>query len=441
MFDKIFGLFPVLPKPEEEAASVRKREAIKRTAYYEGEQESYLQELVAAKFAEPEKLTLSTYNIVKKVVNNLAVSYIRQPKRELVEATDADRQAWQEIFDSTSLASKMSKASRMVKLHKTIMLRPVWRGRMELDILTPDILDVETGDTPQDIKAVIVTNYCDDAEKVTYERVTADTVTILDYTGGEVSTEPNPFGVIPFLPVWDDENTTSHFFLQQDGDLISNQDAINLLLTAHNHTIEMQGFAVGYIKSDSAMESLTLGAGKFVQLPVSGEVGFAAPDAPIKEVGDAIDARLVRIAQTYGLDGSVFSLNHQRESGKAITAGSFELIEMRHRDVETFRQCERRLFDLFRIVWNTYSPSRRIGDKAALRTDFHDIPERMSLEGRIDACISLMDRGIYSHVDVIRQMNPDLKSREEAIERLKQVQAENAMFDGKPSLADDAPTQ
>ena len=48
---------------------------------------------------------------------------------------------------------KLKMAIPNTNLLKTILLQPVWRsGHVDMDILTGNILDVETGETPEDLK-------------------------------------------------------------------------------------------------------------------------------------------------------------------------------------------------------------------------------------------------------------------------------------------------
>ena len=107
-------------------------------------------------FSEPERLSPCFVNICRKIINNLSMVYCEDAARE-VEGTTTDHKIFTEISESTALSMKMKTASRYTKLLKTVLIRPVWRNdAMDLDILTGDILDVQTGDTPENLESILV---------------------------------------------------------------------------------------------------------------------------------------------------------------------------------------------------------------------------------------------------------------------------------------------
>ncbi|MBG0789852.1 MAG: hypothetical protein H0S80_05065 [Desulfovibrionaceae bacterium] len=385
-----------------------------------------------ARFAKPEKLKPLFVNMVKKIVKIKATSYLEPPKRELMDAEGRDRDILAEILEGSALNSKMKMTSRLVKLLKTVMVRPVWRnGRLDLDVLTPDLLDVETGNCPEDVKSVMVTHYVPEKKEVWYERVTPSTMKTLDYRGRVLSEQRNPYGVIPFIPMWD-EPPVDQFFIESGDDLIVAQDALNVLLTSLVYTNEMQGYAVGYVKSDNPESEIVVGPGVMAELEKDGEIGFVSPNAPIGEVRKSVEFVLKQTAIANGLSASSLSTDPTKETGISRVVGNRELMEQRADEIELFRVYERRLFDVMRLVWNHHNPSRKLSTKARLKVDFADLKESSSLTEQIAAWESLLSMGVISEVDIIMERNPDLKTREEAAEFLGKVQAERGQLVGVP---------
>jgi hypothetical protein len=227
----------------------RKNEALRRLEYYHDQQLNYLRARLAKHFADPSKLSPLFINVVRKITNNLARVYIDPPKREIQSGSIQDIEIFQEISASTSLPRKLKVASRYTKLLKTIMLRPVWRNdKMDLDILTPDILDVECGDTPEEILSVKVTNFPDSGklEDLTFSLWTPEQFQTLNYRGNVIDTQPNPYQVLPFIPCWD-RTPTREFFQMGGDDLIAAQDAINERITDLLYVLRLQGFGQGFI--------------------------------------------------------------------------------------------------------------------------------------------------------------------------------------------------
>ena len=405
----------------------RKRDAAKRLDFYHDGQLEHLQEVLALKFAEPAKLTHCFVNIVKKVVDLKARVYADEPKRS-VDGTEADKALFAEIAEQAALSIKMKTASRYVKLCKTCLARPVWRnGRLDLDILTPDILDVTTGESPEDIQAVLVTHYPDNgkSEEVTYALWTLETWQRLDYRGNQTDGGPNPHGVLPFVPLWDRAPTDS-FWIAGGEDLIVMQEAVNKALVDLLHTLEFQGFGLGWIRGAEGGGILDTGPGKIIELPKEGELGIAAPQAPIDEVVGAIDRLMKWCAVSNGLPGSSMSVDPTDESGVSKIVGNVELEESRRDDIALWRMYERRVFATIRAVWNFHNSGRKLSDAATLAVDFADPKPDTSEKDQAATWELLLSMGLISPVDAVMERNPDLATREDALAYLIQVRDETA---------------
>lgn len=411
------------------ATQARKDEASKRLSMYHDNQLEYIEQDLIKSFAFPEKLKPVCLNIVKKIINNLSMVYIDAPKRT-VDGSETDKDIFTEIMSSTGLNLKMKLANRYAKLLKTILIRPVWRkGKMDIDILTPDVLDVEWGDTPEDIESVMITHFPESGKstEVTYTLWTTETIQTLDYRGNVIASEDNPYSVLPFIPIWD-RMPTSDFWLEGGDDLISLQEAINERLTDLNYVIRMQGFGQAYVKGISQQGDFRLGPGSVTVLPSDGEMGFCSTHAPITDILEAIDFICKQAAITNGLSASIMSTQPTDESGVSKIVGNRELEELRRDDIELFRRYEAQLFDLFKIIWNTHSPNRKISDAATLQIDFYDPKPQTSPKDQASTWELQLEMGIISAVDIALERNPDLKTREDALAYLLQLQEETRIL-------------
>ena len=415
----------------------RKNDAVKRVDYYRSEQDQYTMEAMASWMAEPEKLRPLQINIVRKIVNQLAMVYFKPAKRT-INGTERDQELFNDIQKQATLDMTLKQASKYTKLLKTTLLRPVWRnGTLEIDLLTPDIVDVVSGDSPRDLTKVMVTNWPDTgkAEDVTYSLWTPETFQRLDWRGNAIESQPNPYGTLPFVPCWDSLPVDS-FWVQGGKDLISAQDAINEKLTDLMYIIRQQGFGVGWIKSGDhgptgmgALDTVQASPGSFVVLPTdpNAEIGFASPEAPIKEVWETIEAIIQQTAIANGLSAHSVTAKVNDESGVSKIVSNQELMEKRQDDIELWRRYETRLFDLIRTVWNVHNPGKRISDSAKLNVDFAEIQEPSREIEQSEKWQTLIDAGQASPVDWCMARNPDF-SREQAVEYLKQVKNEGQEF-------------
>ena len=418
-------------KAMHEAESRRKDEAGRMLDYYNDGQLEHVLEDIRRRYPNPDKLYPVSLNVVKKIIRNLAMVYQKDSVRSL-DGSDVDKAILTEIETTSALPVKMKQANRLSKLLGTVLLRPVWRGgRMDIDILTPDVLDVDTGDTPEDLRAVQVTHYSPvgDANELSFTLWTPEMVRTLDANGHLLFEEENPYGILPFVPCWG-QPVTDFFWQRGARDLIIVQDAINRLLTILGYVIDFQGFSTGFVKgADQELRNggLTLGPGTLVCLPENGEMGFAAPNAPVDQILSAVGYLMKQAAVTNGLSASTIATEATDESGVARIVGNRELEEMRADDIALFAEYERRLFEVFRIVWNAHNPGRRLGESAVFHVNFYDPKPTMTAGEQVQVWEKLMGLGLLSPVDVMLERDPDL-TRDEAKARLLQVRDEMREF-------------
>jgi hypothetical protein len=410
------------------SASARKQETAKRLNFYHGMQLERLEEQMVGLFSEPEKMVKTYLNITRKVVNNLAQIY-RTPPVRTIEGTERDQGTFNELADTCALDVKMKQASRYCKLLKTILLRPVWRNnKIDLDILTGNILDVQTGDSPEMLEAVLVTDYgqSDKVEDVTYRLWTPETWQKLDYRGHVIKSDRNPYEIIPFLPVFDYPPVSSSFWLPGNDDLTALQEAINLKLTDLTYLISQQSFGVGFIKGSTGGSQLRVDPGCLVELPENGEIGFRSQEAKITEVLEAIQKLVTWTCVANGLSAAHMSTDPQIQSGVSKAWDSKELNEMRADDAALWRSYEKGLFNLMRLVWNVHNPAQKLSDAAFLKIDFADSEKQvLSVKDQAQADDLQMAQGVISPVDIALRDNPDFQGdREKALAHLLTIKQE-----------------
>lgn len=415
----------------QESNDKRKSEAGKMLDYYNGCQLDYILEDIQKRFPDRKDIFPVGLNIVKKIIRNLAMVYLRDAVRS-VSGSKQDAAILSEIETSAAMAVKMKLANQYSKLLGTVLAWPNWRnGHMELDILTPDILDVETDLSPEDLKAVQITRYdpTGDMQEMLFSLWTPETVTQMDANGRIKSEEKNPYGILPFVPIWG-APVTDIFWQRGARDLVMAQDEINRLLTSLGHIIDFQGFSIGCVKGVEIKKNddkPKVGPGCMMFIPKEGDFKFAAPDAPVDQILATIDSLIKWAAITSGLPASAVSADTQEMSGISRLVANAELEEMRRDDIALFAQYERKLFDVYRIVWNVHNPGRQISNEAEFSINFADPRPYIDPRDQIRVWQELMSLGLYSPVDVMQEIDPDL-SREQAIKRLLRVQSDNADY-------------
>jgi len=410
------------------ANSARKLEAAKKLNFYFDEQRDRLDEQLNELFSEPEKMVQLSLNIVKKIVDNLSQVYFSPPIRTLEDGTEKDEAIYKEILELSAFDTKMKQGQRLTKLCGTILIRPVWRNdAISLDVLTGNILDVETGDSPEILKRVLITDYgsSDRIEDVQYSLWTPEFFQRLDYRGNILEEEPNPYNILPFLPCFAYPPPSSSFWLSSMESLISIQESINLKITDLLYLIQQQSYGVGYIKGNTGGGSLKVDPGSLVELQENGEIGFRSQEAEIDKVVNAIDKLIKWAAVSYGLSAATMSTDPSQQSGISKAWDNKELSEMRADDVALWRTYEKQLFDIVRIVHNTHS-NKKLSEKANLRIDFADpTKQSMTAKEQAEADELKITQGVLSSVDVLLRENPDFQNdREKALAHLLTLREE-----------------
>ena len=419
----------------EKESRERKDNSIKRLSYYHDEQESYIIEMLEKHHADPGAFSPVFFNVCKKIINQLAMVYMADATRELADATDRDKVIFNQIVESSNLNLKMKTASRYTQLLKTIMLRPIWRqGKMDLDILTPDILDIEYGDSPEILKRVMVTHYPQSGESkdIEYSMWTDETYKRLDYNGNTITSEPNPYNTITFIPIWDAFPATGGFWLPGGEDLVSVQSTINAKLTDLMLVLEYQGFGVPVAKGLPMGGRLEIGFNTAIEIEnPEGSFTFEKTNSPIQAILNSIQFLASNLALSNGLSAASMSTKPTQESGLSRISGSAELTELRKDQISLFGRYERQLFNMFRLVWNVHNPTKKISDTARLKIDFFDPRPVMSPDKQAELWQAELAMGTLSRTDILMLKNPDL-SKEDAIQKLAEIQAENKTFNTSP---------
>lgn len=428
LMEKIFG------KAQFQGNIDRKAEAVKRNDYYAAEFFDYTYESIAKWASDPDKLPVMSLGIVRKIINNLAMVYIEAAKRS-INGSKKDQELFDNIAKECLIDAVMKQASRYTKLHKTCLLRIVWRNdQIDLDLLTPDILDVSVGDSPRDLKKVLITHEPESgkAEDIEYSLWTPETWSRLDWQCNVIEGQDNPYKVLPFVPLWDGLPLES-FWIKGGQDLSLAQDQINEKLSDLCYVIRSQGFGTGWIKSVNhggqglaPVDSIQVDPGNLIQLPNDPDagIGYESPNAPILETWQVIEAIIKQVAVSHSLSAHSLTSTPTEESGKARIVANKELMEQRQDDLLLWRRYEGQLFDLIRLVNNTHS-KQKISESAEFTVDFADLKD---VSEEIDSASKwqlLIDAGQASPIDWAISRNPDL-SREQAKEYLATVREENA---------------
>jgi len=233
----------------------------------------------------------------------------------------------------------------------------------------------------------------------------------------------NPYGVLPFVPLFD-TLPDDEFFLPGGDDLIEAQEAINVALSNLWRAVELQAHGQAWATGVPAGEALNVGPDLAITLPDGGMFGYAAPNAPIGDILEAIQFAMRQIAATNDLSADVFDLDRNSESGAAKHVEQIDLREARQDDIALWRTYETRLFELLKVVVNTHQPGT-IPANATLRVDFGEMQENLTETERLTNARTKLDIAVWSPVDALLAENPgQFVTRADALAELTRRKAE-----------------
>jgi len=443
----------------------RRQRMQKRLDYYFGDKQvEYLDNVLSEQFIYPDRLKLQKEisNITEMIINEAAVLYNEEPYRELIAADEKyniekDSEIYSKLIDESKINSVMKTAQRLTKLCKTVLVRPAWRDEhIEYDIYTPNMFDVLQDPTNRTKAMAIVYSSTFDFELLQ----TAETMLnedsfqtekavffywslnehfiftasfnsakqkwIAELMSQEGNPENiNPYGVLPFV-VLRDGITVDSFFLQGGDELINTNEISNVKLTEKNNLTKMQSFSIPVRKGAQNAGSFILDPSMTIDLPPDDDLAkgsdfkFVSPDPKIKDVSDDIDSRIRRIAIKYNLNPERFSSSAQKSSADALQLRAFDQAKQIKADKPDWRGFEKELFGITRIVQNYHEGSNKINETVELFIDYQDVEVPMTAAERDNHNLMMVENDIMSRAEWIMDENPDIRSIDEALRRLKE---------------------
>jgi hypothetical protein len=414
----------------------RKENAETRLRFYHDKQIDDLYDQIKKRWSSPDDFRLFFINVVRKVTDRRAMVYAGTPYRTFEGMRQEDGET---LYRAMNANIVMKKANRLTKLCKTTALKVGWHNdHPMLDVVTPNVLDAVHDGYPEEPIELIVTKPGIREQDTTYADWTATTYRLFDYRGQPMTISGNangvnPYGILPFVPVFD-RNPDDEFFLSGGDDLIEAQRAVNVALANLWRAIELQSHGQAWASGLPAGDVVRAGPDRTIALPADGKFDFAAPNTPIEGVLKAIEFMVKQTAVANDLAANVFEIDPAAESGAAKLVENLDLMEARADDIELWRQYEGLLFEVVKRVANTHKPNS-IPEQATINIDFGELSQGTDENTLLDTYKKRIDLGIWSPVDALMADNPDIRTREDAMIILKDRAAEAAELSpyGDPS--------
>jgi hypothetical protein len=452
----------ITAKNEYDNNKLRIKQQEKLYAYYQGNSAELRQYLTSAlsltySNADIEEMQLNFINLTKKMVNQIAVLYKKQPDRYLADESGNKNEDWTNYYLyilPDDIENKDKTANRFGHLFGTSLTQVYFDNGIKYRVHPSQNLDVAVDDEDtQKIKAVKYDKYYGrELYTIIY---TDENYFKLDQNGNATKIENNEgnenfFGVVPF----------ARFMTEQSEDLwgegmtdaVNVNEQINFLLTKlinRDIVLGTEGVTVAVncgLKTkrtnndgttSTELAQVRVGAKHPITIEnaktdeVSPSVTHTAFTPHIQEIKDAIDWYIKLIALTKGLNPNSFLADVQATSGYSKIVDSLEQLEFREDYLASGRLYEQERFDITKAVNNYYATTTEgiaaglkvIPDGLYLVTDFAEIEiPKTSQEIRDDRTFEL-ENNLSTPVKWLMKDNPDL-TKEEAEKQLQ----ENKMY-------------
>jgi len=390
--------------------------------YYKGRSLPYTMDYFDSSLFE--KVPSANVNVTKRIIDRVSLVYMKPPKR-IYSKEDTPL-----MFHHKD--SKLQRAERMCNLLDAVLIKPCMRynDKNEMHIEYDIIFDYEPifGEDPLKPEAIVYPI----ASKDTVLDNTPELWVYWDkehtYTfdnNGKIYTDEmnpdmiNPYGVLPFVECWrDGKPESSYLDTDASSDLIQTNTLINVAETNKNANIMFQSF--GYIYVNGSMiekDDLEVGPDKISFLGADGTMSLVTPPNTVESITGAVSTAYKMLAQNYHIDIS-FVEGTTAQSGVAIKLRNQELTDNRISDVIKWREVEKQLFELERLMI-AIDMGKDAGELEKI--DFEESMEVLSDDEQRAKWDWELSKGLIDEADILMQKDPDrFDTREVAQEYLQE---------------------
>ena len=390
--------------------------------YYKGRSLPYTMDYFDSSLFE--KVPSANVNVTKRIIDRVSLVYMKPPKR-IYSKEDTPL-----MFHHKD--SKLQRAERMCNLLDAVLIKPCMRynDKNEMQIEYDIIFDYEPifGEDPLKPEAIVYPiagkdTVLDDTPQLWVYWDKEHTYTFDN--NGKIYTDEmnpdmiNPYGVLPFVECWrDGKPESSYLDTDASSDLIQTNTLINVAETNKNANIMFQSF--GYIYVNGSMiekDDLEVGPDKISFLGADGTMSLVTPPNTVESITGAVSTAYKMLAQNYHIDIS-FVEGTTAQSGVAIKLRNQELTDSRISDVIKWREVERQLFELERLMI-AVDFGKDAGELEKI--DFEESMEVLSDDEQRAKWDWELSKGLIDEADILMQKDPDrFDTREVAQEYLQE---------------------
>lgn len=405
----------IIQEIEGQENQARKEKEQKKFDIYNNNQSKYILDALTKEFSREvvkNMRTVTSINLTKRCVDELASIYKKEPQRVFLEASEQEQEQLEMLYKKSKANHKLKQANKLFKLHDQCALHIIpFQGKIDVMVLNPSQYDVIPDEkNPEEAYAYVVSSFdrynvdvqlseVQDLQRDTragdrrlnqnftnesiadvddykaskrfhfwtkeFHFVTNDKGQIINPQTNNVSSEIdstfliNPIGMLPFIDI--SINKNFQFFVRSSSDFAQFCVELGVLLSDTSNINRLQGYAQAVMSAAEKPEHLEVGPllTLFLQLDpnrpeLKPSFEFVSPSPNINSSIDLINLFINLFLSSKQLDSKTVSgsqINQSFSSGVEKFLAMVEKFEASQDDYDMFYDVEESLFKMFR-EWN-----------------------------------------------------------------------------------------
>lgn len=379
-------------------------------------------------------------NFLQKIINKSSVVYMANPDRKSKDKNLKDDKLIDLFSEPLMINQKFKWANRLFKLMKHTAIEPfVDRyGIPRMRALPAQSYTLYSDDEVQPEKMTAFIKHlkvdCARPEDMRLGVWTDDEYYIIDgrgnpqlnemYSVTKTTDTKNPFGVIPFTYISD--NDDGQLMPLSDDDLKSIQIAINIILTDQSFISKFATFSGLAVFGAEGDKEFVYSPNSIMFLPAEAKVEVIKPQADIDMMIKFVEKIVVWLMSTKNLKTSDIQEQSQDMAGiaKKIDEATTTM-EERQDQVEFFTNGEKSFWDLFAHkmlpFWKKANMldskyNQTFSEQFELSIQFNQPAPMLSLKDRIEEQKGLLEMGMTTEFDAMKALRPHLDDEQIKIE-------------------------
>ena len=456
----------------------RKAESLKRFEVAKDRQAQYIIEKLEQEFSRQsvrDMRTITSINLTKRIVNELASVYKTQPEREFgPDLSDNELEQIENLYKHSKANVKLKKSNQCLKLHNQCAIQVIPRnGIVDIKVLMPHQYDVIPSDSDPEKAEVYILNVFNKDEYITqygtgddlanptrlggHIGVTRDGVNQKiadneDYKAqldryiwwtkdfnfmtdgkGNMVDEPvaNPLGELPFIDIAQEKD--GEFWVRSGSGIVEFSLDFGVLLSDTANVNRSQSYSQAVVYAEEIPKDMIVGPNRILYLPLDNNSNkdprfeFVTPSPDMNASLELLETYLRLFLSSEGMDPKTIS---GKSEGSNFSSGIERLLSMvdkfeaSRNDFDLYHWIESEMYNLM-IKWSNIMQD--VNDEAKLIDEL-----RIS---RVDEDSDVMVEFINPEAiqtsaereeSIKRQLDMGLMSKKEAIMELRNVSDEMA---------------